>query len=97
MTVTTYRSYVGHLPATRSGLTPAHWSVTHLCNVCLDYVGTEQLITHTQIHADELSGDEDFHCREHSGTMTPRQFDPDEDPITASEDHAPTTTDRRRR
>lgn len=97
MSVTTYQTYVGHLPATWSGLTPAHWSIAHLCNRCLDYVPTEQLVAHTQIHANELSGREDFRSRDHSGKMTPKQVDPNEDTITASEDHAPMTTDRRRR
>jgi len=71
MDVTTYQTHVALLPAlnTRNGLTPAQWSVTHLCNRCLDYVPAEQLIAHTQIHAAELSGCEDFHSRQPSGTM----------------------------
>ena len=100
MDVTTYQTHVALLPAlnTRNGLTPAHWSVTHLCNRCLDYVPAEQLIAHTQIHAAELSGCEDFHSRRPSGTMAPQQLDRCEDTIAASEDpHAPMTTDRRRR
>lgn len=99
MTVTTtYQTYVGYLPATRSGLSPAHWSISHLCNCCLDYVATEQLIAHAQIHAVEPPGCEDFHSREPSGTMAPKQVDRCEDTIAAFEDpHAPMTTDRRRR
>jgi hypothetical protein len=99
MTVTTtYQTYVGHLPATRSGLAPAHWSISHLCNCCLDYVATAQLVAHAQMHSAEPSGDEGFHSREHSGTMAPEQLDRCEDTIAASNDrHTPTTTTQRRR
>ena len=98
MDATTYQTSVGFLPDTRSGLTPAHWSVRHLCHRCLDYIATEELIAHAQIHAAELSGCEDFPSRGHSGNMEPKQPDPCEDPMTASEDqHAPMTTDHRRR
>lgn len=69
MDVTTYQTYVGYLPATRSGPMPAHWSVTHLCNRCFHYVTTQQLITHAQMHETGQSGGEDFRSREHSGTM----------------------------
>ncbi len=94
----TYQTYVGYLPATRRGLTPAHWSVTHLCSRCSDYVATADLVAHTHMHTVEPSGGEGFHSRDHSGTMAPKQLDPTEDPITASEDqHPPTTTEQRRR
>ncbi len=100
MDVTTYQTNVAFLPALRTGsrLMPAHWSVTHLCHRCYDYVITAQLVAHTQIHADELSGGEDFHSRDHSGTMAPEHLDRCEDTITASNNrHAPTTTTQRRR
>ena len=46
----TYQTYVGYLPASRSGLSPARWSITHLCSRCQDYVATEALIAHTRSH-----------------------------------------------
>jgi hypothetical protein len=98
MDATSYQTSVGFLPDTPSGLTPAHWSVIHLCNRCLDHIVTEQLIAHAQIHAAEQSDCEVFPSRGHSGTMEPKRLDRCEDPITASDDqHAPMTTDHRRR
>jgi len=98
MDVTTSQTYVGYLPTTRSGLMPAHQSVTHRCHRCLDYVATGQLVAHAQMHANAPSGDEDLHSGEHSGTMAPEHLDRCEDTITASNDrHTPTTTTQRRR
>jgi hypothetical protein len=51
MDVTTYRTYVSHLPATRSGLSPAQWSIQHVCNRCQDQVATDALIAHSRSHA----------------------------------------------
>ncbi len=98
MDVTTYQTSIGFLPASRSGLTPAHWSVTHLCNRCFDYIATEELIAHAQIHAVGPSDREAFPSRKPSGTMATKQPDRCEGPIAACDDqHPPITTDHRRR
>jgi len=51
-----FRTDVVKVPPTPLGLLPEGWSVQHLCRTCRQMVGSDELVSHAQQHADGSLG-----------------------------------------
>jgi hypothetical protein len=48
----TFHTRVTWLPPTPLGLLPGRWHIEHYCTACRSVVATNELIVHSQAHAD---------------------------------------------